>query len=558
MDKGSFNENDKRAPTSDRRDCDTVVTVEDDDDVIVCPSDIDTFLKIQDTLASLKTNFETELNEGGVGASKRDAHINDIIANLLIDNAADVNAESKNSVSNSGNRVSSGHPFAGNFNVEFTTHSSVIYNGDRMDISKQKTTVRMKKSDHEMFIRIVNTFAKLLMGTYTLADLKTLRRDHDSLITLWDGIKDDVFSGAPVKNETGMRRDINDLMRTMLETPLYYTTSCTSLIACGRMLRNLYVDTYGKSAEAINDILDFVRKEIRHVNVNPFACECTETERCSVENKLLLSMILELPSVVQNQTYLLQILAYLMYNTNGREEIFVINMKNIISPGLIDRLPVRTAMLLGTLDRVKIKRHINDLKSHISKYTSLGSISRLNSAYNGITLNKIVNTVTDPRVKPFINKLNGAQLANFTVEFPPCENVKLCKSKDCCGPITVTAEELFTSSISLSQLFVYMCTNTNKASQKSQQHYYVRDIILCMANNTIGIDEEAMEDAFGYIDRTDMFTGFENNPLMTMSLKKLIASYMECMDKAANKYKNMSSNDRRKMTRKLNVHKHSN
>lgn len=546
-------------------------------------SDIETFIKIKDTLSNLKINFEKEINDVKLfdqNEKNVKKNVDDLISevlgentNLNNDNSIDVERNSQKDKLNAKDYVT------------FNIHSSVIYNGNRLNISKQLTKITMKPIERDMFIRIVNTFSKLIMGEYDEKLLILLRQDHDYLIEMWKGVKDSVVESSEMKNNSGMKEDINNLMKTMLETPMYFTTSCIALIACGNLLRNLYSETYdGKNAENIYDLLNFLRKNIRHVDVDPFECNCNGS--CSKENKLLLSLILEIPTIIHSQTYLLQVLAYLMYDKSGREEIFILNMKNIISPGIIDKLPIRTAMLLGTIDRNKIKKRINDFKSESAHYTSICSNSRINNLYGKNTLNKIINTINDNRIKSFLDKLPCSSLCSFIIDFPKCKNKENCKKytdssnnsnismsstssssssssfvnnkselNSCCGRQYVKIEDLFISSVSLCQLFIYACTNTNKASQKSQQHFYVRDIIMLMSQNTIGVDTDSMEEAFGFIDRTDLFTGFEKNPMMTMALHKLINSYINCMESVAEKYKNISSRDKRKMSRKMDRQK---
>lgn len=560
------------------------IPVESDEDEVCCiepvfdEEEMQTFIKIRDTFTNLKINLEKEVKGDYIPKSPSspssditehslsdktvtESYIQEIIDDILVDRREEGAGlegmlESKRQTADRYDKSP---------RMDFTIHTSIIFNGDRLDISKQLTKINMKICDVYMFNRTVAGFVKLIMGTYTREDLITLRRDHDSLIRMWNGVKDDVLlgvkSGVNTNNsdEKGMRNDINELMKTLLETPTYYTTSCTSLIACGILLRNLYEDTCGKKANSIFELLTFIRSKIRHVDVDPFACDC-EKGGCSSENKLLLSMILEIPCITQNQNYIMQILAYLMYNNLGREEIFIVNIKNTISPGLIDKIPVRTALMLGTLEKSKIKKMLREVEVQASKYAKICGGGRFDSAYGTVTLNRIICTVSDPRIRPLINSIKGLNCIDFTVDFPPCQQMEpakaestivSCKRGKCCGKITVRAEDLFVSSISLCQLLVYACTHT-KAPDNSRQHYYVRDIILNMAKTTLSVDTDAMLDAFGYIDRTDMFTGFENNPLMTSSLQKLISSYIDCINKATTKYENMPSNVKRKANRKFN------
>lgn len=564
------------AEPDDRENGDGDVEGEDDPAYPLDTIEIETFLKIKDTLTSIKTSLEegrSQLERDDDG--QMDAIMENILAATGGGSGAGFPPHDSSTTATSDNAVLSGskEPLAAaEQRVDFITHSSVIYNTNRLDISKQTTVVGMRASDHVVFTRIVRTFVALVMGTYTRDDLVSLRADHDSLVRIWDGIKDDVIRDLG-KSNAGMRGDINDLMKTMLETPVYYITSCVSLIACGRLLRNLYTNTTGRQPTDVYDLLHFLRRECRHVDVDPFACDCPADRPCSSENKLLLSMILELPALVHSQSYLLQILAYLMYDANGREEIFVINMKNVSSPGLLDRIPMRTAMLLGTLDEVEIKRSMAELRRKVGRYTTVfKDASRAGGVYSASALTRIVGVVTDPRASAFIDHLPGAVLADFTVEFPPCggDDTAGCTRKtatpaqaakrldavgdrdySCCGRVEVTARDLFTSSISLAQLMVYMCTNTAKAPLKSRQNYYVRDIIVCMSNNTINVNTDTMEEAFGYLDKTDIFTGFENNPMMTMTLQKLVASYVEGMESMADRYRNMKTADKRRAARKI-------
>lgn len=464
-------------------------------------------------------------------------------------------------------------PTVGDNTLCVTTHASVMYYGDRLALSTETVQLTMSVTDHDMFCRVVKCFTDMLMGTYTNDDLRNLRHDHDELLKRWDvcGVDDTYLAANDASSQRAIGDEIHKMIKNMLETPVYYTSSCMALIACGVMLRDLFKTTVGREAMDFEELLRFIRERMRHNSAYPFACDCPPTNKCSASYKTLLSLILEVPPIVHNQTYMLQILAYLMYNKEGREEIFVVNMKNIVSPGLLDKVPTRMAMLIGSLDEREIKTTTKRLRHEVPLSTIVGggaggggaSKTRTNT-YGRPTLENIIMAVHDPRIVRLINTLPGVENATVELVLERCKNRRACVNADnasdvrspkdnnygknrCCGYLKLDPASMLVSSISLVQLCVYLYTDTRQAHPPSKRHYFVRDILLTMAKCSMNVDETCLEDIFGYLDRCDVFKGFAQNPLFTSTFYKLFQTYLKSMKKVAENYKTK----RRKMHRLL-------
>lgn len=445
--------------------------------------------------------------------------------------------------------------------LRVTTHASVMYYGDRLALSTETVQLTMSESDHAMFCRVVKCFTNMLMGTYTNDDLQNLKRDHDELLKRWDTCNDDTYDD---ESRRAIGEEIHKMIKNMLETPVYYTSSCMALISCGVMLRDLFRTTVNRDAEDFDELMRFVRERMRHNPVYPFECNCPKTNGCSDSYKTLLSLILEVPPIVHNQTYMLQVLAYLMYDKDGREEIFIVNMKNILSPGLLDKVPTRLAMLIGSLDEDVIKSTMIRLRTEFpmsldSRGCATGNAKR--NTYSRSTLENIVTAVHDLKRAGLINALPGVENATVELIFERCQDNKSCINLDnkgdirvpkennfgknrCCGYLRLDPAGMLISSISLVQLCVYLYTDTIKASA---QHYFIRDIVLAMARCSMNMDESCLKDIIGYLDRCDVFRGFTQNPLFTATFYKLFHMYMKSMKKVADQYKTK----RRKMNRLL-------
>lgn len=438
--------------------------------------------------------------------------------------------------------------------VRLKTHAHLIYHGDLLQLSKETITLTITERDASLFARIIDCFKRIILGKHTDGDLARLRADHDRLIAMWDD--------APPDETLDVGNEIKKMMRCMLETPLYFTNSCMALIACGQMLRTLYRESEGGPAETYDQLIGFVRNRMRHNPEDPFECECDgrsdDGVRCSEDCKTLMSMIMEVPTIVHNQTYLLQILAYLMFDKSGREEVFINNLKNTCSPGLLDKVPTRLAMLMGTLDEKKIRRHYKTIGKQLQH---LNPLKDDRSVYSKNALDRLVQTVHDPRVQHLIYTLPGAAAAAVELRLPKCGALagagdsSKCLNKDsdeasimtsagnnngrnkCCGYLRQDPFDILVSSISLAQLLVYSFTDPRTATAKSRQHFFVRDIIKSMARQTVKIKVDTLEEMFCYLDRTRVFKGFNEHPLMMAALQELFTSYIDYMKEAAEKYK---------------------
>lgn len=434
--------------------------------------------------------------------------------------------------------------------VRVKTHAHLIYHGDLLQLSKETVYLKISKRDMALFSRIISCFKRMIMGVHTDKDVANMRRDHDLLIAMWDDVPANVVSiGVEIKN----------MMRSMLETPLYYTSSCMALIACGKMLRNLYVDNEGSEPETYEQLMCFVRKHMRHNPADPFECNCGEGGRddgvpCSEECKTLMSMIMEVPPIVHNQVYLLQILAYLMYDKSGREGVFINNLKNTCSPGLLDKIPTRLAMLIGTLDDTRIKARYKIIRKQLQHMNPLKD--RTNN-YNKNSLQKLVQWVHHPRLQTVLaDVLPGAGAATVELRLPKCgADKKQCLNKEfdeksimspesnndgknkCCGYLRQDPCDMLVSSISLAQLLVYVFTDSRTGPARSRQHFYVRDIITSMAAQTVKIKLDTLEEMFCHLDRTRVFKSFNEHPFMMRTLQELFTSYIDYMKDAAEKYK---------------------
>lgn len=391
------------------------------------------------------------------------------------------------------------------------------------------------------------------MGRFSNEDVANMRRDHDTLIATWqDAPNASLHIGS----------ELNNMMRSMLETPLYYSNSCMAMIACGQMLRRLYARTEGRDCETYDQLIAFVRKRMRHNEADPFACDCAGA--CSSECKTLMSMIMEVPTVVHNQTYLLQILAYLVYDKSGREEVFINNLKNACSPGLLDKTPTRLAMLMGTLEKNEIHSHFRTIRKQTRHLDPLRGCS----VYGRNALDKLVRLANDPRVQSVIDYLPGATSATVELLLPRCTADKQqCLNRDvdertiarretnnngknkCCGYLRQDPFDVFVSSVSLTQLLVYAFTDPRSGSDESRVHYFVRDIVTAMAKQTVKINTDTLKEMFCYLDRTRVFKGFSEHPFMMSTLQELFTAYIDYMKVAAVKYK--ETGKRRRMKRYL-------
>src|SRR5436190_23585960 len=288
--------------------------------------------------------------------------------------------------------------------VHIRVHKHLIYHGDILQLSKETVVLPILRRDMILFKRIIDCSKQMIMGRYTDKDVSNLRTDHSRLVTMWEVSDED--GGSSIGDE------IRGVMRSILETPLYFTNSCMALIACGQMLRQLYSNTEGGPPETYEQLISFIRKHMRHNPADPFACNydkdnniASSDNACSEECKSLLSMIMELPQIVHHQTYMLQILAYLMYEKKaGREEVFINNLKNTCSPGLLDSMPTRLAMLMGTLDAAETRRRQRLIMKEMQDIIPF----RERSLNNRNTLDKIVKVTHHPRVQSLIKLLPGA------------------------------------------------------------------------------------------------------------------------------------------------------
>lgn len=457
-----------------------------------------------------------------------------------------------------------------------TAHASVMYYGDRLALSTETVKLTIAETDYEMFCRVVKCFTDMVMGTYTAADVQNLRDDHDHLLKRWDSNN---AGNAETKNLSAddPRRaacdEIHKMIKTMLETPVYYTSSCMALIACGKMLRYLFTSTMNREARDFDDLMNFIREHMRHNPAFPFECECKPEDRCSKSYKTLLSLILEVPPIIHNQTYMLQILAYLMYDKEGREEIFIVNMKNVVSPGILDKIPTRLAMLIGSLDENVIRSRMKQLrKDTAGLIAETGRISgkgnkayrsaNNTSHYNRVVLENLVSVVHNPKIAQLINALPAAENASVELVLERCRDKRICLNSDnkndiyapkfnnfgknrCCGYLKLDPTSMLASSISILQLCVYLYTDTRNAPTKSQRHFFVRDILLTMAKCSMNMDDTGLEDIFGYLDRCDVFKGFAHNPIFTSAFYKLFQSYLKSMKSMANRFQK----NRRKINR---------
>lgn len=443
--------------------------------------------------------------------------------------------------------------------INLTAHASVMYYGDRLILSTETVQLTMSKTDYDMFRRVVKCFTDMIMGTYTIKDVQHLREDHDHLLKRWDsnnGNSHSVHNMSAEDPRRALSDEIHKMIKNMLETPVYYTSSCMALIACGAMLRDLFKTTMKREAKDFEDLMYFVRKHVRHNPVNPFDCECAPGNECSASYKTLLSLILEVPPVIHNQTYMLQILAYLIYDKDGREEIFVVNMKNVVSPGLLDKVPARLAMLVGSLDEKIIRSRMKVLLRETAGFNiGTGSITPPSKAqYNRKILENIVSAVHDPRIAKVIEALPGVRNATVELIFERCKDRRVCLNANnegdinlpknnnygknrCCGYLKLDPVGMLASSISMVQLCVYLWTDTRNAPARNQRHFFIRDILVAMAKCSLGMDDESLQDIFGYLDRCDVFKGFAHNPIFTSTFYKLFQAYLKSMKNISNRIK---------------------
>lgn len=466
--------------------------------------------------------------------------------------------------------------------VHLTTHKSIMYNGPIMQLSTEKITIPIGRQYYHIFQRIVNTFRGMVMGTYMDRDIEMMRSDHDTLVRMWDTVKDASSTALGSKGGgTSVATETKRMMAKMMETPYYFASSCTAFIACGNMLRSLYSDHHGREPDTFEELLQFIREETRWVHKEaPFDCYCARDKlRCTSEFKLLLSLVFEIPTLVHNQTYLLQILAYLIYNSNGREEIFIMNMKNVMSPGLLDKVPIRTAMLLGTTNDVKYRKRLRELKgAFTARLGPAHSVCNSHSRppFNSNTVDKLVLVTHDPRIGDILERLPCAADARVTLCLSRCsvdktkclnrnktdEQIMTAEGNDggrnkCCGYITTTPLDILGSSISLAQFFVYMFSNTKYASTSSGKHFYVRDIILSMSDSVMPKTDEQKEHTlvavYRYLDHTDVFEGIHKSGLLMEALHQLFTMYMESLRHAADQYRTKyNHSEKRSMTRAVN------
>ena len=450
--------------------------------------------------------------------------------------------------------------------MHVTAHASIMYYGDRLALSTETVQLTMSKNDHDMFCRVVNCFTDMVMGTYTNKDVQKLREDHDYMLRRWDsgnGAAKNLSVNDPRRTVSD---EIHKMIKNMLESPVYYTSSCMALIACGIMLRELFKTTLNREANDFKDLMHFVRKYMRHNSMYPFTCECKPESGCSDAYKTLLSLILEVPPLIHNQTYMLQILAYMVYEKEGREEIFVVNMKNVVSPGLLDKIPTRLAMLIGSLDEEVIRRRMKMLRKDTAQL-NIGNKCCGPSAkrqYNKSVLENLITFAHDPRINRLINALPGVENATVELVFDRCKDKRMCLNAGnngdiytpkynnygknrCCGYLRLDPMGMLPSSISLLQMCVYLYTDTCQAPAQSQRHFFVRDILVAMAKCSMKIDDASLEDIFGYLDRCDVFKGFAHNPIFTSTFYKLFQSYLKSMKNMANRFQTK----RRKVNRAL-------
>lgn len=448
--------------------------------------------------------------------------------------------------------------------IRVTTHASVMYYGDRLALSTETVELTMSRSDYDMFSRVVKCFTNMVMGTYTNKDIQDLRDDHECMLKRWDSINNSAETRNLSINDPRRTAsdEIHKMIKNMLGTPVYYTSSCMALIACGTMLRDLFRSTLKRDARDFDDLMDFIRKHMRHNPTDPFHCECKAENACSDSYKTLLSLILEIPTIIHNQTYMLQILAYLMYDKDGREEIFVVNMKNVVSPGLLDKIPTRLALLVGSLDEKVIKSRMKQLRR--LNIGALGWGNKTTAAathgttakqqYNRVVLENLVSVVHDPKIGVLINALPGTENATVELVLERCRDKRICLNADnngdintpkynnngknrCCGYLKLDPVGMLASSISLLQLCVYLYTDTRQVPSRSQRHFFVRDILVTMAKCSMNIDDNVLEDIYGYLDRCDVFKGFAYNPIFTSTFYKLFQSYLKSMKSMALRFR---------------------
>ncbi|KAG8304326.1 hypothetical protein J6590_096371 [Homalodisca vitripennis] len=388
--------------------------------------------------------------------------------------------------------------------VELEMHAHLIYHGDLLQLSKETVHLVVRKHEMELFTRIVDCFKRMILGTHTDEDVADMRNDNDSLIRIWDKAQ---------KRMPDIGGELNNMMRVMLDTPLYYGNSCMAMIACGQMLRNLYVVTEGVPCKTYDQLIAFI-------------------------------------------------LAYVLYDKSGREEIFVNNLKNTCSPGLLDRIPTRVAMLMGTLDEAEIIRRYRVIR----KKTRHLNPMRGRTTYGAKTvLEGLVRLAHDPRIRTVVELLPGADVAAVQLRLPKCAAEKTqCLNRDfdensilepesinggknkCCGFLRKDPSDFLVSSVSLAQLLVYLYTDPRTASNKSRKHYFIRDIITNMAGQTLKIKVDTLEEMYCYLDRTRVFKDFNEHPFMMSALQELFMTYIDYMKDAAEKYKETRKSRRRK------------
>lgn len=531
---------------------------------------VDTFLRLNESITSLKeigekkTDYASEvqniLHAAFVGGGTR--HVDENSGEIGGRGGSPSNPErgtAETTTVGSGD-VSSpcGTADGDDGSVRVKAHAHLIYHGDLLQLSKETFTLVVPRRDYTLFTRIVRCFQRLLLGKHTAADVARMRRDHDSLIEMWED--------AP-NRDTHIGGELNNMMRSMLETPLYYSNSCMAMIACGQMLRHLYSRTEGKECETYDELLRFVRTRMRHNAADPFGCDCTDDDRCSPECKTLMSMIMEVPTVVHNQTYLLQILAYLMYDKAGREEVFINNLKNTCSPGLLDKTPTRLAMLMGTFDKGEINRIYRTIRKQMQHLNPLRGCT----VYSKNAIEKLVQLANHPRVQTVIQTLPGATVATVELRLPKCPTSKRhCLNREadertisrretnnngknkCCGYLRQDPFDMLVSSVSLTQLLIYAFTDPCTGPKESRAHYFVRDIVTTMAKQTVKINADTLKEMFCYLDRTRVFKGFSDHPFMMSALQELFTSYIEYMKDTAVKYKEAGKKRRMKRYLKKN------
>lgn len=507
---------------------------------------VDTFLRLNESISSLKE----------IGEHKPEYAVE--VRKLLESSFESDNRRTIDSSPQSTSHCTSVADITANANdsksvIKVTAHAHLIYHGDLLQLSKETVTLTISKRDMTLFTRIINCFKLMILGRHTDEDVANMRRDHDALIAMWDE--------TPNKS-LNVGSELNNMMRSMLATPLYYSNSCMAMIACGQMLRNLYTNTEGVQCDTYEQLMCFVRKHMRHNAADPFACDCHGL--CSIECKTLMSMIMEVPAVAHNQTYLLQTLAYLMYDKSGREEVFINNLKNTCSPGLLDRIPTRVAMLMGTLDEVEIVRRYRSIRKAVRHLDPL----RGRTAYSKNALDRLLQLVHHPRVQALIDRLPGAACAAVELRLPKCDAEKRqCLNKEfdgksiadktfnnngknkCCGYLRQDPFDILVSSISLAQLAVYLFFDPRTGSAKSRKHFFIRDILTALARQTVKIKVDTLEEMFCYLDRTRVFKSFNEHPFMMSALQELFTTYIDYMKDAAEKYK--ESGKKRRMKRYL-------